>query len=116
MKGRIGAEIHTDNRENGESGPILFWGFAGGDGPVEFGLRSEVKEETNFEVRAAEVREELPVADLRKFMSRLGLDDHALIDQHVDALESNDFALVVDAYCNLALNGVATARKNPKSS
>jgi hypothetical protein len=46
--------------------------------------RAEVDEETDLEIREAEIREELFAVHCREFLHGLDLDDHAVIDQQIN--------------------------------
>jgi len=61
---------------------------------MESWLQSKMQNEADLEGGRPEVVEQLALGRLGRFDTRLGFDDEALIDDHVNSLDSNDVLLI----------------------
>jgi hypothetical protein len=66
-----------------------------------------MEQKTDLEVGGAQVVEHLSLCSPVKFVSRFGLDDELVVDDHVQALVGELFAFVHDADADLSQDPMA---------
>ena len=76
---------------------------------IESRFRAKMKQETYLESRNAQVGEQLTTGCGRQLSGGLDLEDHLVVDHHVEALPADRFALVADANPYLPRDIMATA-------
>jgi hypothetical protein len=81
------------------------------DHPVELRRAAEVQEQTDFELGRAEVVVELPFRIAMKVLRRFDLEDHFVIDDHVESLMRDISAGVLNEDVQLPVRTVAAMKQ-----
>src|SRR5262249_20628310 len=85
------------------------------DQPFELGFATEVEQESDFEVSRTEVAEQLRGGGM-KALRRLGFDNDLFVDDEVDYLSCECFALVVHHHSDLAIHAMPSRHELPLES
>jgi hypothetical protein len=81
------------------------------DHPVDLRRAAEVQEQTDFELGRAEVVVELPFRIAMKVLRRFDLEDHFVIDDHVESLMRDISAGVLNEDVQLPVHTVAAMKQ-----
>src|ERR1051325_10258324 len=75
---------------------------------VEFGPRSVEEKQTDFKSRGFEIIIELAGGQRRQERARFGFDDDTLVNQHVEPLPGQVFAVVLNSHGDFACHPVVS--------